>query len=150
MKAIGELVTGPVVHTLPVETTVLEASRLMTERRIGAVLVSDAAGDEGRLVGIFTERDLMSRVVVRGSDPASVRLKDVMTADLVIADPDQPLLDVAQEMQDRHIRHIPVVRDGEVVGILSLRDILRAHLEEKVKEVDALTAYIQGEGADTP
>ncbi|MEM7309245.1 MAG: CBS domain-containing protein [Planctomycetota bacterium] len=142
MKSIGELLSGQHVHTLAQSSTVLDAARLMQEAHIGAILVT---GEREKLVGIFTERDLMSRVVVAGHDPGTLLLEEVMTRGLVTSTPERRVTEAAQEMQDRHIRHLPVVEDGQVVGILSLRDLLRAHLEAKVQEVDHLTAYIQGD-----
>ena len=142
MKPIGELLSGQKVHTLPYDATVLEATRAMTDNHIGALLVTRG---ENELVGIFTERDLMARVVVEGKDPGQVTLEEVMTCELVTADPTRTVTEVAQELQDRHIRHLPVVEDEKLVGILSLRDLLRAHLAVKTHEVNVLTAYIQGE-----
>ncbi len=142
MKPVGELLSGQKVHTLSCEATVLEATRTMTDRHVGALLVT---GKNDELVGIFTERDLMARVVVEGKDPEQVKLSEVMTSDLFTAEPTRTITEVAQELQDRHIRHLPVVEEGRVVGVLSLRDLLRAHLAVKTQEVNALTAYIQGE-----
>jgi len=114
----------------------------MRDQHIGAVLVLDA---ERRLAGIFTERDLMIRVVVAGRAPGSVLLQEVMTRELFTASPEDRVFHVAQSLQARHIRHVPVLRNGEVVGILSLRDLLRAHLSVKEQEVQHLTAYIKGD-----
>lgn len=145
MKPIADLIGGRPVHTLPGSTSVLAAVREMDVHRVGAILVLD---DEERLAGIFTERDLMVRVVVPGRDPEAVRLEDVMTRDLFTAAPDERVGAVAQKLQARHIRHVPIVADGAVIGILSLRDLLAAHLEVKEREVEQLTAYIQGQGED--
>lgn len=142
MKTIGELLTGREVLTLGPDATAADAARAMTDHHVGAVLI---AGPEGQPLGIFTERDLMKRVVVVGSDPSAVKLGDLMTEELFTAVADQSVTEVAQAMQDRHIRHLPVV-DGKahVVGLLSLRDLLREHLRIKAEEVQALTDYIQG------
>jgi len=98
---------------------------------------------------MFTERDLMTRVIVPGADPNNIRLAKVMTKKLFTAGPDQIIRDVAREMQTRHIRHLPVIENGAVLAILSLRDLLREHLDTKRQEVQALTAYIQGETENT-
>ena len=141
MKPISEILAGHPVHCLPASATVLAAAREMSDKHIGAILVLD---ESRRLVGIFTERDLMLRVIVAGRAPESVRLAEVMTRELYTAGPDDRVSLVAQELQDRHIRHVPVLKDGRIVGILSLRDLLRAHLSVKEQEVQRLTAYIQG------
>jgi CBS domain-containing protein len=145
MKPIADLIGGRPVHALPESTPVLDAVRAMDVHRVGAMLVLDA---EDKLAGIFTERDLMVRVVVPGRDPGAVTLHDVMTRDLFTAAPEDQAHDVARKLQARHIRHVPIVTGGHVVGILSLRDLLAAHLEEKEREVHDLTAYIQGTDED--
>ena len=144
MKTIRELITGRTPMTMEGSATALEAARRMKEEHVGAVLVVD---DSQALCGVFTERDLMTRIVVAGLAPDEVRLEDVMTRELFTASPDQRVNEVAREMQSRHIRHLPVVEDGTTVAMLSLRDLLREHLDAKRNEVRALTAYIQGEEA---
>lgn len=142
MKTIGELLTGREVLTLGPAATAAEAARAMADHHVGAVLI---ANGDGQPLGIFTERDLMKKVVVLGSDPGSVTLESLMTRELFTAKVDDSVTAIAQAMQDRHIRHLPVVdADDHVVGLLSLRDLLREHLRIKAEEVQALTDYIQG------
>jgi CBS domain-containing protein len=143
MKTIAVLLRGRAPLQLAPNTTVLEAARAMTESHVGAVLVVD---DWGKPLGIFTERDLMTRIVVPRRNPDQVRVQEVMTGDLFTATPDTPLASAREQLQARHVRHLPVVRDGRVVEMLSLRDILRADLEETAHELDDLTHYIQGQG----
>lgn len=119
----------------------LQAARAMTEARVGAVIVT---GTEGKLAEIFSERDLMARVVVPSKDPGQARLSEVMTRDVFSVVPDQKIDDVRVELQARHIRHLPIVLEGKVVGILSLRDILRADLEARTHEVEALENCLLG------
>jgi CBS domain-containing protein len=142
MKSIREVLSGGPVVALTAKATALEAARRMVEGAVGALLVVDGRSAP---IGIFTERDLMQRVVVPGRDPAKVELQEVMTRNLFVATPDEPVTDVARTMQERHIRHLPVVEHGRVIGMLSLRDLLRAHLSEEHAEVEVLRAYIQGE-----
>src|SRR5262249_42688397 len=120
---IKDLLTGQDLLTLGERSSVLQAAQAMSARKVGAVLVTSA---DGRLGGIFTERDLMSRVVVARLDPEKVALREVMTRDVFSVGPERDVADVQSEVQRRHIRHIPVVVDGRVVGVLSLRDLLRA------------------------
>ena len=141
MKTISELLTGREIVALLGSATALEAARSMHDNRVGGVLVVD--GDR-RPAGIFTERDLATRVVAPGLDPAKTAIEEVMTRGLFTASPEDRLHGVAREMQSRHIRHLPVVEDGVVVGLLSLRDLLREILAIKDGEVRALTDYIQG------
>ena len=142
MKLISSLLSGRSLLTLTAQATAFEAAQAMERAHVGCVLILD---DQDAPLGIFTERDLMTRVVVTGADPKKVRLAKVMTKELFTASPDEPVNTVARAMQARHIRHLPVVEDGALRGILSLRDVLRAHLDAKRQEVQDLTAYIQGE-----
>ena len=142
MKHIGELLSGRPALVLPGSATALDAARSLTEENVGAVLVQ---AEDGRC-GMFTERDLMRRVVTPGLDPARTLLRDVMSADLWAVSPTDRVNEVARELQRRHIRHAPVMEDGKLIGVLSLRDLLRAHLEVKRGEVRALTDYSQGRG----
>jgi CBS domain-containing protein len=141
MARIGDLLTGRKALSLSPRTTVLQAARSMAENRVGAMLVSE---DDGSLAGIFTERDLMVRVIVAGLDPATTPLSDVMTRDVFTARPEEKVADMRREIQARHIRHLPILApDGSVAGMLSLRDILRADLAQKAIEVESITQYIR-------
>ncbi|HED66978.1 MAG TPA: CBS domain-containing protein [Planctomycetes bacterium] len=142
MKQIRELLTGRPPLVLPGHATALDAARSMTEEHVGAVLIQD----EGRRCGMFTERDLMRRVVTPGLDPALTKLRDVMSTEIWAVTTDRRVNEVAREMQSRHVRHVPVTEDGKLIAVLSLRDLLRAHLEVKRGEVKALTDYIKGQG----
>jgi signal-transduction protein with cAMP-binding, CBS, and nucleotidyltransferase domain len=138
---IGHLLTVQDLLILEDAATVLDAARAMTARKVGAVLLTTA---DGSLAGIFTERDLMARVVVPGKDPARVTLREVMTRDVFSVGPDHEVAHVRGELQRRHIRHLPVVVNGRVVGILSLRDILRADIDQMSHDVQELEKYFLG------
>jgi CBS domain-containing protein len=109
----------PLVSADP-EMTVREAAKLMADERIGALPVVK----DGRLAGIFTERDALVRVIARGLDPEATLLAEVMTADPVTIDARRPLKHALQMMIDGSFRHVPVVEDGRVVGMVSARDAL--------------------------
>ena len=141
MKMIGEVLVGRAVVTVSTEATVQEAVKRMAESKIGALMILD---DQEAPIGIFTERDLMLRVVGAGVDPKTARIADYMTREVFSVSPERTVSDSAHEMQSRHIRHLPIVKDGELIGLLSLRDLLRELLQVKRAEVKALTAYIQG------
>ena len=140
MPRVGDLLTGRSVLTLTVGASALDAARAMAENRIGAMLV---VSEDGSVAGIFTERDLMVRVIVAGRNPERTPLSDVMTAEVFMAGSQDKVDEMRREVQSRHIRHLPVVDDGEIVGMLSLRDILRADLAEKANEVETITRYIR-------
>ena len=141
MKVRSLLSDRPVAR-LPAGATVRDAVDLMTEAGCGSVLVLD---DRGKLKGIFTERDLMVRVVSKGKDPRKVRLEEVMTTEVFTTDPDQRVTLLRREMRSLHIRHVPVVEDDVVRAVLSMRDLLWADFAEKREDAKAMTAYIRGE-----
>jgi CBS domain-containing protein len=143
MKSIREILTGARLVTVPGASNVLEAAEIMKESRIGALLVKD---EKTGSLGLFSERDLMTRVVVPRLDPEATSVRSVMTSNIFTATPDQRVNEVAVQMQKRHIRHLPVVENGEIIAMLSLRDLLRAHINVKRNEVRELKSYIQGEG----
>lgn len=110
--------------------TARKAAKMMKEKNAGAVLVID----NDRLVGIFTERDVVFRVVAAGLDPAQVRLRDVMTPDPHVVAPDRPLGVALMIMHEGRFRHLPVVLDGKVVGMVSARSAMDPELEEFISE----------------
>jgi CBS domain-containing protein len=118
--------------------TVLETARLMVEHNIGAVPVLK----DGQLAGIFSERDLMRRVVVEGKDPARTPVSEVMTEDPLTVGPDDPLETCMTLMKRHGFRHLPVCAGGELKGMISLRDILLHNLDEKDDEVRMMRAYL--------
>ncbi len=116
------------------ETTVHVAARLMAGNDIGAVLVLD----DGRLVGIFTERDLMVRVVGAGRDPAGTPLAQVMTPQPVCIDAGVNIQQAMNEVAARRIRHLPVVRDGQLIGLVSVRDLARALIANQRERIELI------------
>jgi CBS domain-containing protein len=135
---ISELIKDQRVITAVRQQTVLEVARLMVDHNIGAVPVLE----NGRLVGIFSERDLMKRVVVGGRDPAGTRVGQVMTEDpLTVEEGDS--LETCMTLMRRHgFRHLPVCRNGELLGLVSLRDIVLHDLDEKGDEMRMMRAYL--------
>lgn len=113
------LVAGPA-------STVIAAVRQMAARNVGAILVAD----EGRLVGIFTERDVLRRIVAPGLDPQATKLADVMTREPFTVGTDAPFGYALSVMQEKGFRHLPVIHDGKTVGIVSTRNAMDPELEE--------------------
>ena len=111
--------------------TVSEAARLMKERRVGAIMVVQ----EGKLAGIFTERDALIRVLAEGRDVQATRLADVMTSNPRTIHPDKSFAEALQMMYGGSFRHVPVVEDGRPVGMVSARDALGPELEAFVYEL---------------
>ena len=114
----------------PPETLVSDAARLMAAKKVGAIIVVDGE----ILVGIFTERDVVCRVVARGLDVRSTRIGDVMTREPRTIEPDRPFGSALMIMHEQGFRHLPVVVDGKPIGIVSARSAMDPDLEEFVSE----------------
>ena len=121
------------------EALVFDVVLAMSDARIGAIPIIEGE----RLVGIFSERDLMTRVVVAGRDPRNTRVLEVMTHEVITAGLDESVDRCLQKMQRAGCRHLPVVHDGRVISMLSMRDLLRDEVEEQGEEIRHLRAYIQ-------
>ena len=135
---ICDLLKNQVTISAEARQTVLEVASMMVEHNIGAVPVLQ----DGQLTGIFSERDLMSRVVVPGRDPARTTVKEVMTEDPLTVAPNDPLETCMTLMKRHGFRHLPVCAGRELKGVVSLRDILLHDLDEKDDEVRMMRAYL--------
>lgn len=131
---------GTVVHTIDGHATVHDAAVRMSELRIGALLVCENDAP----VGIFTERDLLKRVVLPRLDPATVTVGEVMTRDPVCIELDQRVKETMAIMTERRTRHLPVVEGGKVVGMVSIGDVVRFLSRSQEFEIHRLTEYILG------
>lgn len=139
MATIRDLISNRTIHYVQPTQTVFEAASYMVDRNVGAVPVLD----DTKLVGIFSERDIMRRVVTEGRDPLTTRIGDVMSTDLRMVEPNASSEEAMCLMQTHGVRHLPVCEGRTLVGFLSLRDLLRCHLDEKSGEADMMRAYIQ-------
>lgn len=126
------------VVTVDENRSAMEAALIMTEEFIGSVVVTKAA----RVVGIFTERDLMMRVIGQGLDPARMKIRDVMTKDPITILPEDTADQCLALMKDHRCRHLLVFEGEEFVGIVSLRDIVHLLLDEKEEIIGHLERYI--------
>lgn len=121
----------------PPETLVSKAAKLMANKNVGAIMVVEGE----RLVGIFTERDIVFRVVAQGLDPHTTRLAEVMTPAPDTVDPDKPFGYALLLMHERGFRHLPVIEDGKPIGIVSSRSAMDPDLEEFVSEAHRRTHF---------
>ncbi len=119
------------VLTCAAKTTVIEAACLMEQNQIGAVMVVE----DDRLVGIFTERDALFRVIAKGRDAQSTQLTEVMTRNPQTIHPDKPYGDAIHLMYEGRFQHLPVVENGQPIGMVSARDVLGPELEDFVYEL---------------
>ena len=124
LKIIPDVINDQTIRSLRTNNSALDAARLMQKFDISAIVV---LGEDGGLAGLVTERDLVRRVVVDEQEPSETELREIMTADPVTVAPGDPPLQALQTMQFYNIRHLPVVDECRVVGVVSIRD-LRANL----------------------
>jgi IMP dehydrogenase len=128
------------VHHVQPSDLVTSAVQTMCDRRIGAVLVCK----EQTPVGIFTERDVMSRIILQQRDPTKTTVNEVMTRDVVAIEPTTTTGEAMAIMTERKCRHLPVVQGGKVIGVLSIGDLVRHLSRAQEFEIRMLTDYVQG------
>ena len=125
------------VHAEPT-ATVFDVAVQMSAARVGCIPVLEG----GRLVGVFSERDLMTRVVVEGRDARRTAVASVMTSEVITAGLDERVERCLDKMRSCGCRHLPVVADGRVIAMISMRDLMRDEIEEQVEEIRGLREYI--------
>ena len=133
---------GYEVFTITPEATVFEALNLMAEHNIGALLVK--TGDE--IKGIVSERDCIRKVDVMGRSAKDTKISEIMTSDVITVDANQPLEECMSLMIDSNIRHLPVCEGKELLGVVSVRDVLREVIEVQQMMLSQLERYITGGG----
>jgi CBS domain-containing protein len=138
MKQLAEIIAGQTIFHAKSSDNVREAARMMSDKNVGAVAVLDS----GRLVGIFSERDLMKRVVAAGLNPEKTIVGNVMTKDLVVGKPEDDINAALQKMHSVGCRHLPVIDSGNLVGMVSLRDLLEIDDDTQRKRVSFLNELV--------
>lgn len=144
MKSVRDIVIGQDVVTVNPLVPVTEAARIMAARQIGAVPVAES----GRIVGIFTERDALFRIVAAGIDPSHTPVRDVMSSTLVVADIGESCEACLDRMRQEHIRHLIVLDNDQMAGIVSMRDLMAVDLDDKLETITLLNAYVHSVPAD--
>jgi signal-transduction protein with cAMP-binding, CBS, and nucleotidyltransferase domain len=140
MVRVGDIIRGRNLFSVQIDQSVADVVRHMVELHVGAILVLE----KDELRGLFSERDLMIRVVVERRDPGSTPVREVMSVDLATID-ESSTLDAALEcMTQRSCRHLPVMSGGKVTGFLSMRDVMWFDLAQKTEELEHLHAYVHG------
>jgi len=129
------------IHSVMPDTSVYEALDLMARTDISAVLVLEGE----RLVGIFTERDYARKVALRGRNSKDTRIREVMTQNLLTISPSQDVDDVMAIMTENRFRHLPVVDRGQLIGIVTIGDAVKAVMEEQRQTIAQLSSYISGD-----
>jgi CBS domain-containing protein len=131
---------GRHVWTISKDSTVFDGLKLMAEKQIGSLVVIE----DGQVAGIFTERDYARRVGPDRRKPEETCIEEVMTRDLITVDPSQTVNDCMVLMTENHIRHLPVMDEGRLVGIISVGDVVKDIIEELEFHVEQLKSYITG------
>ena len=144
MKTVAELLrakpTRPVIKVSP-EQSVLDAIKVLASENIGAAIVM--SGD--RLAGIFSERDYTRKVILKGRSSDSTRVEEIMTANVVVVNPRTKTRDCMALMTEKNIRHLPVVDEGRVIGMVSIRDIVSDIIADQDFTIEQLEHYISGQ-----
>ena len=133
---------GSDVYTIGPSATVLEATHAMNDQKIGALVVKDGGG---RVMGIFTERDVLRRVIAEERSPRSVRVGEVMTRDVVCCGPETDIDEASRIMRDRKVRHLPICDgDGTLLGLVSIGDLNAYHASTQEAQIHFLSEYVYG------
>jgi signal-transduction protein with cAMP-binding, CBS, and nucleotidyltransferase domain len=139
MSRVRDVVDDRQLFSVTEQDSVADVAKRMTELQVGAILVLN----NGELRGIFSERDLMRRVVVEGVDPDKTAVGSVMSTHLATIEDSATLEQAMEAMQVRNCRHLPVLKDGKVTAFLSMRDLMNFELARKTEELGQIRAYIQ-------
>jgi CBS domain-containing protein len=145
LRMISSILKGKGTDVVSVSPgdTVLSVARILTERRIGAVLVRDTAGS---LLGIISERDIVTGMANQGQGTTQLPVEKLMTRELVTVAPQASVVQAMELMTRRRIRHLPVMEKGELVGLVSIGDLVKARIDEAEHEAAELKAYVNTAG----
>ena len=133
-------VKGDEVWRVTPETSVFDALRLMAEKNVGALVVLE----EGKLVGIFSERDYARKVILKGKSSKSTPVKEIMTGEVIDVAPDQSIDDCMALMTHKRVRHLPVLDGNQLVGVISIGDVVKTIISEQQTLIEDLSDYITG------
>jgi CBS domain-containing protein len=141
MRSVKQMLEqkGSLVFTLPPASTVYQAIALMAEKGVGALAVVD----DGKLVGILSERDYARKVILQGKSSKDTLVQDIMSTNVITTSPEDRANNCMRVMTENRIRHLPVVDQGRLVGMLSIGDLLKVVIAEQQTQIDQLNQYIQ-------
>lgn len=144
MKNVKDILNSkvdPETYSIAPSAMVWDAIKSMSEKGVGALLVTE----DHKLVGIISERDYMRKVALLGRSSKSTEVKEIMTADPITVTPEETMEACMALMTEKRIRHLPVVSNGKLFGMLSIRDLLESTMEEQKHLIEQLEQYIRGE-----
>ena len=131
---------GSDIWSIAPDTLVFDALKVLSEKNIGALLVVES----DRLVGIFSERDYARKVALKGETSHNIAVRNIMTPEPVFVTPDQTIENCMALMSDKHIRHLPVLENNKLIGMISIGDVVKAVISEHVDTIKQLENYITG------
>ena len=137
---------GHAVWSLPPEATVYDAIKMMAEKSAGAMLVVS----EGRLVGIISERDYARKVILKGKLSRETRVSEIMSSPVTTVNPESTADECMRLMTEKRIRHLPVVGEGELIGVVSIGDLVKAIVSLQAQTIQHLSDYIEGKHPQAP
>jgi CBS domain-containing protein len=137
---VKEIMSKEVIKIRP-DASVLEAAKVMAEKKIGSILIEDEEGGE---IGILTERDLFKRVIAKGLDSKNVEVKSVMTKPCITIDENTRVEEANHLMHEKNIRRLPVTRDGKIVGMVTIRDIAKSLTFYRIKKMHEYAREVSG------
>lgn len=138
MTSIKQLVENRSLFAVEKTASVQTAAEYMAKHNVGALPVMDGE----RLVGIFSERDIINRVIAKNLSPAKTNVSDVMTSNIVVAKSEETLEDCLRKMKQANCRHLPIVEGDTLIGVISLRDLLQVDIHEKDDKIEFLQSYM--------
>ena len=143
MKSVAQLlrIKGAAIHSVPPDASVFECLVLLADRQIGSLLVME----DDRLLGIFTERDYARKVVLHGKSSKGLKVREVMSADVLWVGPESTNEECMALMTEKRIRHLPVMESGRVIGLISIGDLVKDIIAEQQFVIGQLERYIMGE-----
>jgi len=142
MKLVKHLLDSKGRHIISVapDTSVLDAIKLMADKAIGSLVVMD----DGKLCGILSERDYARKVIIKGRSSESTQVAEIMTSDVITTSSSESVKDCMGLMTERRIRHLPVVEDNKIIGMISIGDLVQAIISDQQEEIEQLEQYIIG------
>lgn len=133
---------GRKVHTITSKESAFECAAKLNQLHVGALLVMTA---DSKIEGIVSERDILQKVVVQGHDPKKIKVADIMTKDVFTVRPEMTVQEGMRTVTEKRFRHLPVVADGKLLGMISIGDLTRYMMLFQEQQISTLTNYIQGE-----
>ena len=142
MKLVSHLLDNKGRHVISVapDTSVLDAIKLMADKAIGSLVVVQ----NGELLGIMSERDYARKVIIKGRSSESTSVSEIMTSDVITTSSSQTVNECMNLMTEKKIRHLPVVEDNQVIGMISIGDLVEAIISDQQEEIEQLEHYISG------